>query len=177
MGPIKRETRNFTLRMGQAMSDQKTKPTGASVDGFLSAIEPERRRQDAAALAEIMARITGRAPVMWGPSIVGYGKYHYTYDSGHSGFSFMTGFSPRKKNLVVYIMPSLTGHEALLAQLGKYKTGVCCLYINKLADVDLGVLEKLIHAGFNRMVRKYGRSPERYSSPSDERKRLAKMTP
>ena len=111
-------------------------------------------------LADIMGRITDFEPVMWGPSIVGYGEYHYTYDSGHSGFSFMTGFSPRKKNLVVYIMPGLSGHEALLEKLGKFKTGVCCLYINKLADVDVAVLEKIIGAGFAWMVRKYGRAAD-----------------
>jgi hypothetical protein len=139
------------------MAQQKTLPTGDSVEDFLVGLTPEMRRHDASALAGIMARITGCDPVMWGPSIVGYGDYHYTYDSGHSGFSFMTGFSPRKKNLVLYIMPGLSGHEALLAKLGKYKTGVCCLYINKLADVDRAVLEELIHDSFVQMVKKYGR--------------------
>ncbi len=147
------------------MSEQKTVPTSASVETFLANVEPDRRRQDAIILAEIMARVTDFKPVMWGPSIVGYGEYHYTYDSGHSGFSLMTGFSPRKKNLVVYVMPSLSGHEELLEKLGKFKTGVCCLYINKLADVDLAILEKLIRAGFASMVRKYGRAANKSSNP------------
>lgn len=140
------------------MPEQKTVPTDASVEDFLADIMPEMRRRDAFTLASMMTRITGYDPVMWGPSIVGYGEYHYTYASGHSDFYFMTGFSPRKKNLVLYLMPSLSGHEALLSKLGKYKTGVCCLYINKLTDVDLTILEKLIESGFNQMIKKYGRS-------------------
>jgi len=131
-------------------------PTGASVEDFLSAVEPQRRREDAYRLAAIMKRVTGLDPVMWGPSMLGYGQYHYTYDSGHSGTLFRTGFSPRKQRLSVYILPNLHSHAALLAQLGKHKTGAGCLYINKLADVDLDVLEALIRAGLARMEERYG---------------------
>jgi hypothetical protein len=140
-------------------AEQKTLPTGASVDDFLAAVEPKTRRSDALVLAEIMARITEQPPVMWGPSIVGYGQYRYTYDSGHSGTFFRTGFSPRKTQLSVYILPGLKGHESLLARLGKHKTGAGCLYINKLADVDLDVLEELIAAGYARIAQLYG-APE-----------------
>ena len=137
------------------MSEQKTKPTNASVEAFLGAIELERRRRDAMALAGLMAKITGLAPSMRGPSMVGYGTCDYIYESGHSGASLMTGFSPRKANLVVYIMPGFDGAVELLGRLGKFKTGKSCLYINKLADVDIGVLEELIRAGYAAMLRKY----------------------
>ena len=137
------------------MSEQKTKPTNASVEAFLEAIEPERRRRDAMALAGLMAKITGLEPTMWGPSMVGYGTYHYIYESGHSGTSLMTGFSPRKASLVVYVVPGFDGAAELLGRLGKHKTGKSCLYINKLADVNMQVLEELIRAGYAAMLRKY----------------------
>ena len=137
------------------MPEQKTKSTNASVDAFLAAIEPERRRRDAMALTGLMAKITGLEPAMWGPSMVGYGTYDYIYDSGHSGTSLMTGFSPRKANLVVYIVPGFNGAAQLLGRLGKYRTGKSCLYINKLGDVDVGVLEELIRAAYAAMLRKY----------------------
>jgi hypothetical protein len=140
------------------MADQKTLPTSVDPHEFLASVDPERRRRDGAALMEMMGRITGYAPVMWGPTIIGYGRYDYTYDSGHSGSYFLTGFSPRKANLSIYLLPELGAHSALLAKLGKHKTGVCCLYVNKLADVDMDVLEQLIEASFQRMVGKYGRS-------------------
>ena len=137
-------------------AEQKTLPTDASVADFLDAVAPKTRREDAQAIAEIMTRITNEPAVMWGPSIVGYGQYHYKYDSGHAGTYFRTGFSPRKTQLSIYILPSLKGHEDLLARLGKHKTGICCLYINKLADIDLGVLETLIAAGYARINQLYG---------------------
>ena len=137
------------------MAGLKTKPTGASVEGFLGGVEPARRRDDAATLAAIMARATGVAPVMWGPSIVGYGRYDYTYGSGHSGSYFMAGFSPRKSNLVVYVMPGFAPFEPLLARLGKYRLGKSCLYINSIADIDACVLEALIRDAFAAMRDKY----------------------
>ena len=137
------------------MSGQKTKRMNVSVKTFLEAIEPERRRADAMALAGLMKKITGLEPAMWGPSMVGYGAYDYIYESGHSGTSFMTGFAPRKANLVVYIMPGFDGAADLLGRLGKYKTGKSCLYINRLAEVNLDVLEELIRAGFVSMQQKY----------------------
>jgi hypothetical protein len=141
------------------MSEQKTKPTNASVKAFLEAIEPDGRRRDAIALEELMAKVTGLEPAMWGPSMVGYGEYDYIYESGHSDTSFVTGFSPRKANLVVYLMPGFDGATHLLGKLGKYKTGKSCLYINKLADIDMGALEELIRAAFTAMLRKYPAAP------------------
>lgn len=155
-GIFPRLEKRYGMRMA---AEQKTLPTDASVDGFLNAVEPKTRRSNALVLAEIMARITAQPPVMWGPSIVGYGQYFYTYDSGHSGTFFRTGFSPRKKQIAVYVLPGLNGHEDLLGRLGKYRTGVCCLYINKLADIDISVLEELIAAGYARITQLYG-APE-----------------
>lgn len=137
------------------MAEQKTKRTAANVNAFLAGVEPEQRRRDAIALAEMMTRITGEQPAMWGDSMVGYGVYHYKYASGHSGHAFRTGFSPRKANLVVYLMPGFQAADALLKRLGKYKIGKSCLYINKLGDVDSGALEELIRAAFAAMREKY----------------------
>ncbi len=137
------------------MAEQKTKRTAANVNAFLASVEPEQRRRDALALAEMMTRITGEEPAMWGDSMVGYGVYHYKYESGHSGHAFRTGFSPRKANLVVYLMPGFQAADALLNRLGKFKIGKSCLYINKLGDVDSGALEELIRAGFAAMREKY----------------------
>lgn len=126
------------------MSQNKTQPTAVSAAGFLSAVEHEQRREDGKVLLEMMRRITGEEPVMWGPSIVGFGRYHYKYESGREGNHFLTGFSPRKASLSVYIMPGFSEQADLMARLGKHKTGRSCLYINKLADVDLTVLEELV---------------------------------
>jgi hypothetical protein len=118
----------------------KTKPTAVSVTDFLSTIENDTRREDAAVLLKMFKAVTGWKPKMWGPTIVGFGAYHYTYDSGHSGSICAIGFSPRKASLVLYVA-DFPGKEALLSQLGKHKGGLQqCLYINKLADVDLKVL-------------------------------------
>jgi len=126
------------------MADLKTKPTGQSVDEFLDAIEDERKRADARVIDSIMREATGDDPKMWGPSIVGYGTYHYKYASGREGDWMLTGFSPRARNLTLYIMSGFGGYEETLAKLGKYKTGKACLYVNKLADVDLDVLRELV---------------------------------
>lgn len=142
------------------MANQKTMPTDVSPREFLADVVPERRRQDGLVLLEMIGRITGMEPVMWGPSIIGYGHYRYTYDSGHSGEFFLTGFSPRKQNLSIYLLPELSAHKTLLEKLGKHKTGVCCLYVNKLVDVDMDVLERLIKASFERMVKMHGRNAE-----------------
>ena len=133
------------------MAEPKTKPTDASVDAYLADVTPERRRLDSLEVLQLMRRITGEIPVMWGASLIGFGRYRYTYQSGHSGEWFLTGFAPRKQNLVLYIMLGFARYEALLAKLGKYKTGRSCLYINKLADVDLAVLEDLVAAGHKHM--------------------------
>lgn len=103
----------------------------------------------------MMARISGLKPRMWGPTIVGFGSYDYTYESGHSGTSLRVGFSPRKARLVVYIMPGFEGYAERLAALGKHKTGSSCLYINKLADVDTTVLEQLVRESLEAMEQKY----------------------
>ena len=137
------------------MAELKTKETEASVDAFLAAVENERRQRDALVVKEIMERVTGWQPKMWGPSIVGFGRYHYKYDSGRKGDYLVTGFSPRKQALTVYIMPGFSGFPELMERLGKYKTSVSCLYINKLEDVDLEVLEELIRGGVDCMRERY----------------------
>ncbi|MHA6288980.1 DUF1801 domain-containing protein [Maricaulis sp. CAU 1757] len=137
------------------MSDNKTKPTGQSPEDFIACVEHPVRRADAEVLLAMFQSITGEEGRMWGPSIIGFGEYHYRYESGREGDFMRTGFSPRKANLVVYIMPGYTDHGAILDRLGKYKIGKSCLYINKLADVDLGVLEELIRAGLADMDEKY----------------------
>ena len=129
------------------MSGNKTVATSEDVQDFLRQVEPERRRADGLRLNEIFQQVTGFAPRMWGPSIVGYGEYHYTYDSGREGDFLATGFSPRKANLSIYIMPGYADFGPILDRLGKHKMGKSCLYINKLADVDEDVLAELIRAG------------------------------
>jgi hypothetical protein len=126
------------------MSDAKTRPTDASVEEFLKAVEHPQRREDGFELVEMMKEITNEAPTMWGPSIVGFGSYHYKYESGREGDMPLTGFSPRKRSLTVYIMSGFEEYEDLLDKLGKHKIGKSCLYINKLSDVDKGVLKKII---------------------------------
>lgn len=125
----------------------KTLPTDVSPRDFVAAVAHPQRRADAAQLLDLFARVTGYVPTMWGPSIVGYGRYNYRYDSGHEGTSMATGFSPRKASLSIYIMPGYQDYGAILSDLGKHKLGKACLYINKLSDVDLTVLERLIQRG------------------------------
>ncbi|MXY48370.1 MAG: DUF1801 domain-containing protein [Gemmatimonadetes bacterium] len=137
------------------MSDIKTRPTDASVDAFIDAVDHPRRREDARTLMDLMQRVTGEEPVMWGPSIVGYGSYHYRYASGQEADWPVVGFSPRKQNLSIYIMTGFEASDALLSHLGKHKTGKSCLYVNKLADVDLDVLESLVRASVAEMKRRY----------------------
>ena len=122
----------------------KTTPTGASVKAFIDAIGDEQRRRECRAVMTIMKAATGASPKMWGPSIVGYGSYHYKYDSGREGDWFLAGFSPRKQDLTLYIMSGFAGHAELMQKLGRHKTGVSCLYLRTLDDVDVKVLETLI---------------------------------
>jgi hypothetical protein len=138
-----------------AKAENKTKPTEVSVRDFVSAIEPERRRNDAQELLTVFASVTGLQPKLWGPSLIGYGTYHYKYESGREGDFFMSGFSPRKTSLVIYTMPGYGDHDALLLKLGKHKLGKSCLYINKLADVKMDVLQEIISEGFETMKAKY----------------------
>jgi len=126
------------------MAENKTQPTGASVDEFLDSVDDDRRREDARTLLELMGAATGEEPRMWGESIVGFGSYQYRYDSGREGDWFLAGFAPRKSNVVVYIMSGFPRHAELMKKLGKHRTGSSCLYINKLDDVDLDVLRELV---------------------------------
>jgi hypothetical protein len=126
------------------MSENKTKRTDVSVDEFLAAVENDRRRNDAVTVCELMKEVTGEEPVMWGPTMVGFGTYHYKYASGREGDWFLAGFAPRKANLVVYIMSGFKGHAALMDELGKHKTGSSCLFINKLDDIDMDILRELV---------------------------------
>lgn len=136
------------------MAELKTKKTVASVEDFLAGITPEKKRQDATALCELMKKVTKLEPKMWGSSMVGFGDYHYRYESGHEGDTFLVGFSPRKANLTLYIMPGFEPFAALLSKLGKYKTGKSCLYINTLDDVDLPTLRKIIQSAFADMKKR-----------------------
>ena len=140
-----------------AASENKTRPTGASVAAFIDAVENDTRRRDAKTLLALMKKITGEAPKMWGPSIIGFGAYHYKYDSGREGDMLNVGFSPRKANMALYVMGSIADDDPLRDKLGKYKTGRSCLYINKLEDVDLKVLEKLIAKSYKATLKKYAR--------------------
>jgi hypothetical protein len=126
------------------MAENKTKATKASVAGYVAAIKDPGRRKDCAALAKIMAKASKEKPVMWGTSIVGFGSYHYKYDSGREGDMPLIGFSPRKTATVLYGMTGVSNSGALLARLGQHTTGKGCLYIKKLADVDHRVLEALM---------------------------------
>jgi hypothetical protein len=138
------------------MAENKTKATDASVEGYLAAIEDPARRQDCEALAKLMAKATKQPPKMWGPSIVGFGSYHYQYDSGREGDSCLTGFSSRKGDISVYLVGSFPGREELLTKLGKHKTAKACLYIRNLADVDLKVLEQLVIGSVAERKRQHG---------------------
>jgi hypothetical protein len=138
------------------MSQNRTTATEADVVTFMAGVENDRRRGDAAVLLDIMRRVTGVDPRMWGPSIIGFGRYHYRYETGREGESLRVGFSPRKTNLVLY----LTAQDAQLAErmtaLGKFRSGASCLYVNKLADVDLTVLEELVSRSWQLAEQQYG---------------------
>lgn len=139
------------------MAETKTKPTEVLAEDFIEAVENDTRREDAKAVRAMMERVTGETPRMWGPSIVGFGSYHYKYDSGHEGTSCRLGFSPRKAELVLYVLTGEPAQQALLDKLGKHKTGKSCLYIKKLADVDMGVLEDIMRHALTHMDAKYPR--------------------
>lgn len=136
------------------MAEQKTKPTEQSVESFLDQVADEKVRDDCYELINLMKKVTGSEPKMWGPSIIGFGEYHYKYDSGHEGDSCLTGFSPRKQNISLYVMPGFE-HTDLQDKLGKYKAGKGCLYIKKLDDVDRKVLEGLIKQSVEFLRKKY----------------------
>ncbi len=138
-----------------AKYELKTKQTEVGVDDFLDAVPDEGRREDAKKVRAMMERISGYPARMWGPSIVGFGTYRYTYDSGHSGEMARIGFSPRAREIVFYVLDDFPRHQALMDRLGKYKTGKCCLYVKRLSDVDETVLEELIREGVACMAEKY----------------------
>ncbi|NPV55833.1 MAG: DUF1801 domain-containing protein [Anaerolineae bacterium] len=133
------------------MAELKTKKNSNSVEDFLETIEDESRRQDSYAVLQLMREVTGAEPGMWGDSIVGFGAYHYRYQSGREGEWFLVGFSPRKHSLTLYIMSGFDEYDQLLARLGKHKIGKACLYVNKLADVDQDVLRRLVTASVRHM--------------------------
>jgi len=137
------------------MAELKTKPNKLSVEKYLNSIKDEQKKKDSFNVLELMKKVTKEDPIMWGPSIVGFGKYHYKYESGREGDMCMVGFSPRKNALTVYIMPGFTRYDDLMKKLGKYKTGLSCLYIKKLEDIDMKVLTDLIMESVRWMKRKY----------------------
>lgn len=137
------------------MAENKTKATEQSVTAFLDAVADDARRRDAYAVLELMKEITDEEPKMWGPTMVGFGSYHYKYESGREGDMFVVGFSPRKANLTLYIVAGFTRYDALMQKLGKHKTGKSCLYVNKLADLDQAVLRELIAQSVAYVRQKY----------------------
>ena len=138
------------------MADSKTKPTAASAEAYIAAIESEERRADCRELARLMSQVTRKPATMWGTGIVGFDAYHYTYASGHSGDSCVTGFSSRKGDISVYLTAGFPGQEDLLAKLGRHKMGKACLSIRRLSDVDMKILEKLVAGSVAETRRRYG---------------------
>src|SRR5688572_26151767 len=131
------------------MAELKTKPNAKTASSFIEAIDDEQVRDDCYTVIRMMKKITGKEPVMWGPSIIGFGAYRYGDPKGHHGEMCMTGFSPRKGNLSLYVLGGAPGQQALLDRLGKHKAGKGCLYVKKLADIDLKVLNELIEKSLN----------------------------
>lgn len=137
------------------MAENKTQPTDVPVDEFLATVEHPVRRADGLELLDLMRDITGQEAYMWGPSIVGFGSYHYKYDTGREGDAPAVGFSPRKANLVLYGLIEGPDADRLLPDLGKHKTSAVCLYVNKLDDVDRGVLAEMIRTGYQHVMAEY----------------------
>ena len=137
------------------MAEAKTKPTKASVAAFLKKVPDARRREDAAVVVALMKEVTQLDPVMWGPAIIGFGSCHYKYESGREGDMPMIGFSPRKQNLTLYVMPSDEDHAADLKRLGPHTTAKSCLYIKRLADIDMPTLKRIVARSFAKVKKKY----------------------
>lgn len=137
------------------MPEAKTKPTDVSVSSFIAAVPDAAKRSDAKALIKLFGALTGSRPKMWGPSIVGFGSYHYRYDSGREGDSPLIGFSPRKAALVIYIVSGFEREADLMARLGTHSTGKSCLYVKRLADIDIAVLELLAARSIAHVRAKY----------------------
>jgi hypothetical protein len=138
------------------MAENKTKATQVSVESYITAIVDESRRADCAALAKLMARASKQPPTMWGPSIVGFGSYHYVYESGREGDSCLTGFSSRKGDISIYLTAEVLAQQELIAKLGKVKLAKGCLYLRKLGDVDLKILAQLVADTCAERKRRYG---------------------
>lgn len=130
------------------MTENKTRPNNNSVIAFLNSVEGEEKRKDSHALLQLFKSITLEPAVMWGESIVGFGSYHYKYDSGREGDMCITGFSPRKSNFSIYIMSGFSNYQELLEQLGPHKTGKACLYVKRLSDIDMDVLSEIIRSSY-----------------------------
>ena len=137
------------------MAELKTKQTGASVDEYLDTIEDPRRRDDCMAISALMKKVTKCEPKMWGPSIVGFDSYHYRYETGHEGDACLAGFSSRRPEIVLYIAEGFESRDRLLQQLGKHRAGKVCVYIRRLSDIDVSVLEKLVKASVAEMRKRY----------------------
>jgi|ERR1043166_725003 hypothetical protein len=133
------------------MAELKTKPTVASVEGFLNKLDDEQQREDALAVLKMMKKVTGMKPTMWGSGIIGFGHCHYKYQSGHEGDCCIIGFSPRKGTLSLYFMPGVEIFKSHLKKLGKHKTGKACLYVKKLSDIDIDVLRDMMEICFEKM--------------------------
>ena len=145
----------------------KTRPTTAHVAAFLESVADSKRRDDCDQVAGLMQEISGEDPVMWGSSIIGFGSYHYKYASGHEGDYFITGVSPRKQALTIYIMDGFGDHTELMGKLGKYKTGKSCLYVKKLEDIDLKALSRIIEQSVETMRSRYPATPIESHTKSD----------
>ncbi|MEM7657901.1 MAG: DUF1801 domain-containing protein [Bacteroidota bacterium] len=139
-----------------AKAKNKTQPTEVDPRDFLATVAHDKRREDSLRVLQLMEALTGEKARMWGGSIVGFGEYHYKYESGREGDMPKVGFSPRKTILTLYIMPGFERRPELMEQLGKYKTGKSCLYVNKLEDVEEEVLKELIQYSYDYMTEKYG---------------------
>jgi len=135
--------------------EARTKPTEVSVADFIAAVENPKRRTDAEVLCALFEEISGEPPTMWGSSIIGFGSYHYRYDSGHEGDAPRLGFSPRKAQTVIYLMSGFKGQDEMLARIGKVKTSVSCMYVNRLDQIDLGILREMAVASLAKMREQY----------------------
>ena len=140
------------------MAENKTRQNEGSVKAFLDAVENDQKRTDSYTILKLMQELSGEEPKMWGESIIGFGSYHYKYESGREGDFMRIGFAPRKQNIALYLISGANRDQHLLTKLGKYKTGKSCLYINKLADIDLGVLREMITSSLKVMNEKYPES-------------------
>jgi hypothetical protein len=145
----------LSVRKVTVMAKNKTTQTDTSVTAFIDKVEDEGKRDDSYKLIEICRSVTGQDPKMWGPSIIGFGSYHYKYESGHEGDAPLAGFSPRKDSLVIYIATEFEKREALLRQLGKHKSSKGCVYVKKLDDIDVPVLKKMIKSSMDYVTRLY----------------------